>query len=182
MRAEDLDVQQLLYTFTFKSVQEIDELVQEHLVSPEKRIAQRELADSVTCLVHGEAGLRKAKQASSVLFGGSIDGLSARQLLEIVADVPSVKLPVSTVIDTPIVDFVVKSGACTSKAQVRRLIQAGGLYINNQRCLNEKGLIQASDLIDDQLVLLRTGNFIDVIWIYSTHGSVGKKKYHVVLV
>lgn len=160
MRAEDVDVQQLLYTFTFKSVDEIDELVEKHRMSPEKRIAQRELADSVTRLVHGEEGLAKAKQASSVLFGGSIDGLSATQLLEIVANVPSIKLPVSTVVDTPILDFVVKSGACTSKAQVRRLIQAGGLYINNQRCLNEKGVMQASDLVDDKLILLRTGNFI----------------------
>ena len=56
---------------------------------PHLRHSQRRLAETLTQLIHGDAGLAKAQQATQVFFGAEIGDLTDRELLEIFADVPS---------------------------------------------------------------------------------------------
>ena len=88
--AEDADVIKYLKFFTLLDQGEIAELERQVKEAPERREAQRRLAEEVTRTVHGEAGVRSAQQATEVLFGGDVSGLSANDLLGIFADVPSV--------------------------------------------------------------------------------------------
>ena len=57
-----------------------------------RRSSQKRLAESLTELVHGPAGLAAARGATEIFFGAEIVELSDRQLGEIFADVPSEKL------------------------------------------------------------------------------------------
>ena len=86
---DDSDVVQYLKFFTMLDQQAIAELEQAVVTAPEKREAQKRLAEEVTRTVHGESNLRKAIQASRVLFGGEIEDLSASDVLDIFAEVPS---------------------------------------------------------------------------------------------
>jgi len=159
INTDDRDVVKYLKYFTMLNRQEIAELETSVVVAPEKREAQRRLAQEVTRMVHGEANLRKAIQASQVLFGGEITDLSAEDVLDIFAEVPSSAMPRALFEGEglPLVDAVVASGFATSKGAARRIIEAGGVYVNNRRVTDVRAMIGLSDLIDGQYLVMRKG-------------------------
>src|SRR6266704_1099873 len=134
INTDDRDVVKYLKFFTMLNQEEIAELETSLSVAPEKREAQRRLAQEVTRMVHGESNLRKAIQASQVLFGGEIADLSATDVLDVFAEVPSSAMPRALFEGEglPLVDAVVASGFATSKGAARRIIEAGGVYVNNR--------------------------------------------------
>lgn len=156
---DDHDVVKYLKFFTLLEQDEIAELEVSVAAAPEKREAQRRLAQEVTGLVHGEAPLRRAIQASRVLFGGEIAGLSASDVLDIFADVPSHELASASFAGEglPLVEAVLTCGFAPSKGAARRLIESGGIYINNRRTGDTQSLLTTSALIEGQFLVLRKG-------------------------
>ncbi len=154
--------------FTWLNEAEIAELAQSVVDRPESRAAQRALAREVTRLVHGENALRDAERASQVLFGGTVEGLGAKEIEDIFADVPASELPRSAfeADGKPVLDLLTETGIFKSKGEARRLITAGGIYINNVR-VEDAGLnVTLARVIDGRFVILRSG----------------KKQYHLVRV
>ncbi len=156
-RTTDTDVIRFLKIFTFLSLEDIAELEQTVKAAPEGREAQRRLAEEVTRTVHGEDGLQVALRASEVLFGGSIEGLSADDLAAIFADVPSAELTRSDVVGAPVIDVAATAGLCQSKGAARRLVQSGGLYLNNIRVADIEATVTPEDLVDGKVAVLRSG-------------------------
>ncbi len=157
LRTLDDDAARFLKIFTFLPLETITELEQRLRAAPEQREAQRVLAEEVTRAVHGARGLAIAQQASNVLFGGSLDGLRADDLTRIFADVPSTEVPRDQVFGNPLAELLVASGVCASKGELRRLVQQGGCYLNNQRVTDTARLLGDADLVDGRLAVLRTG-------------------------
>lgn len=157
LNTDDRDAITYLKFFTWLSQEEIAELEESVRTEPEKRRAQRELARHVTALVHGETELEKALRASEVLFGKEIEGLTVQELFEIFADVPSTNLEKSTLEGFTLTDALVISGLAPSKGEARRLVQGGGVAVNNRRVSDPRQTISASDLIDGQVLVLRKG-------------------------
>jgi tyrosyl-tRNA synthetase len=91
-----------------------------------------------------------------VLFGGTLEGMSAADLMAVFADVPSSELPVTEVVGSHATRVAAASGLCKSSGEARRLADGGGLYINNER-VGSSDIIAAGQIIDDQLLLLRSG-------------------------
>lgn len=166
IRTVDADVIRYLKVFTFASLDEIAELDKQLKDAPEKRAAQMRLADEVTRMVHGEQGLQTARKASAVLFGESMEGLRAGDLLSIFANVDSTELPRAKVEGAPVLDVAVAAGFCKSKGEGRRLLESGGLYVNNNRVQGLQAKIASSDIVDGSVLVLRSG----------------KKNYHIVKV
>ena len=156
---EDEKVLEGLRFFTFMEKREIDELEHEVNERPHQRAAQRALAQTVTRMVHGDTALAKAEQASSVLFGGSMDGLSTQEIADIFADVPSSELAKSQLAGdgVALADLLADSSLATSKGDARRSIKGGAININNQRVTDETQLVSISDTIEGQFVILRKG-------------------------
>ncbi len=156
---DDSDVVQYLKFFTMLDQRAIAELEHAIVVAPEKREAQKRLAEEVTRAVHGESNLRKAIQASRVLFGGVIEDLSASDVLDIFAEVPSSEVAgdAFTGDGVSLLDLVMRSGFATSKGTARRLIEDGGIYINNRRVSDVEATISLSMLIEGQYLVLRKG-------------------------
>src|SRR6266568_5720059 len=156
---DDSDVVKYLKFFTMLDQQAIAELEHSVAVSPEKREAQKRLAAGVTRTVHGESNLRKAIHASRVLFGGVIEDLSASDVLDIFAEVPSSEMPgdIFSGDGVSLVDLVITCGFATSKGAARRLIEDGGIYVNNRRVSDVQATIDLSALIEGQYVVLRKG-------------------------
>ncbi|KDO34878.1 tyrosyl-tRNA synthetase [Saprolegnia parasitica CBS 223.65] len=155
IRSEDADVPMLLKTFTFLSLDEIQAILATHAEAPEKRFGQQTVAEHVTTLIHGKNALEQAQRAAKVLFGGSCDGISAATMLSI--DAPKTALAPAQVIGQKIVDVVGLLGAVKTKAEIRRLIKAGGLYINNVRVESDAAVFESHHAIEGQATLLRTG-------------------------
>ncbi|RUS31215.1 hypothetical protein BC938DRAFT_478238 [Jimgerdemannia flammicorona] len=80
MKTTDADVGKYLLMFTLLPIPEIEEIVHEHMKNPDRHLAQHKLADEATELVHGPTGLRHARVATDVLFGGSLQDVSGRDL------------------------------------------------------------------------------------------------------
>ena len=114
------------------------------------------LANDVVRRVHGEDGLRQAKQATDALFGGTLSGLTAQDLMPVFADAPSSELPIADVVGTPVIKVAVASGLCKSAGEARRLADGGGLYVNNERA-GASDVITEGHVIDGQLIVLRSG-------------------------
>ena len=154
---EDRDVIGYLKLFTFLAQSEIEELANQLTTAPEKRDAQRILARQVTRLVHGDAELAKAERASQVLFGAEISELSVKDVLDIFADVPSSEIAKTKIDGMSIVELLTLSGLAASKSDARRLIQSGGINLNNRRVQDVNHTVSLAQSIDGQVLILRKG-------------------------
>ncbi|HWM93143.1 MAG TPA: tyrosine--tRNA ligase [Thermoanaerobaculia bacterium] len=158
LNTDDRDVDKFLRIFTWLTREEIEELERSRQSAPEMRESQVRLAREVTRAVHGETALAAAERASAVLFGEAITGLESREVEDIFADVPSSEVPKDRLAEgLPIVDLLIQSGLVPSKAEARRAIQAGGIYLNNQRMAGEKRLVTLAETIDGRFLVLRKG-------------------------
>ncbi|OWZ09931.1 Tyrosine-tRNA ligase [Phytophthora megakarya] len=163
LRSDDCDVEKLLMSFTFRDVDEIRDIVIEHEKAPEKRAAQKVLAEDITVMMHGQKGLKAALGATTLLFGKKSGPLTAEEVLRMAGDAPMTILSRANVVDKSLVDLVVKISAAKSKAECRRLIKGGGVYLNNERVESETLRVDASNLLDDKVLVVRIGrrnNFI----------------------
>ncbi len=159
LNTDDRDVVTYLKFFTWLAQDEIAALEESVRTEPEQRKAQRELARQVTALVHGETELEKALRASEVLFGKEISGLSVQEILDIFADVPSTELE-KTKLDGDgftLGDALVLSGLAPSRGEAKRLVQGGGVAVNNVRADDVRRAIAVSEFIDGNVLVLRKG-------------------------
>jgi tyrosyl-tRNA synthetase len=153
----DADVPKLLRLFTFLPREEVAALEQELAEAPEKRAAQRRLAEEVTRMVHGDDGLAAAERASQAMFGGDLRGLDDATLEDIFSDVPSSAFPRAVLGEgRPLIDVLVEAGVFGSKGEARRLTKSGGLYLNNERVEDGATLGEAS-LASAHVAVVRKG-------------------------
>lgn len=164
MQVDDADAERLLKFFTFLPVEEIAAAMAAHAEAPHQRAAQKLLAEEATRLAHGEEGLASARRATEILFGGEIAGMADKDLEEIFEGVPSGGVPRARLAEgLRIVDLLAESGAAASKGEARRLLQQGGVYINNRRLESHDEAITEAHLASETMLVLR----------------LGKKRYHV---
>ncbi len=157
LNSEDEMTPTLLRFFTFLDHETISELDDSLRRDPQARRAQRALANAVVAMVHGEDAAFRAERAGEALFNESIADLDEATLLEVVADAPSSTLDREAVrggLDP--VDVLVLTGLAASKAEARRFITQGGVYVNNRR-LEADGRIDLSMALHDRYLVLRRG-------------------------
>ena len=154
---DDRDVEKLLLQLTLVSVQEISELMNEHLKSPEERIAQQRLATEVCRLVHGDAEAEQAVLATRGLFGNDSDLENSLESLR--GAIPETEVQVSELKkgNESLIDVLVLSGLCSSRGDARRTISAGGISVNGARQSNDAVSLPKEVLVDTEYVLIQKG-------------------------
>lgn len=162
INTDDRDVVNYLKYFTFLSHEEIEELAKATAEQPEKRLAQKALAEDVTKLVHGEAALKQAIRISEALFSGNIKELNGAEIEQGFKDVPSFT---NTEAETNLVDLLVAAKISPSKRQAREDIQNGAIYINGDRVTDVGYVLGDSDKIEGKFTIIRRG----------------KKKYYLII-
>jgi tyrosyl-tRNA synthetase len=151
----DADVGALLRVFSFRSRSEIEALDRVTLEHPERRTAQRALAEELTALVHGEHEAERAKAASWALFGeGDLAGLDEATLAAAFAELPRTTLGEEL---PSVIDLLVGSGLSESRGAAKRAIAEGGVYLNNRRVGPADPPPSANDLLHGRWLLLRRG-------------------------
>jgi tyrosyl-tRNA synthetase len=165
LNTDDEDVIRYLKFFTFLMPAEIDDLDAAMRLAPERREAQRVLADSVTTLVHGAEDATRVESSNNVLFTASVLNVAAQDaanladtLLAIADDVPSVSISGAefegdglSVID------MVSRAAAASKSEARRLVQQGGVSVNDRKIVDPGERLRRADAIDGRVFVLRRG-------------------------
>ena len=119
----DADVLKCIRMLTFLPLEEIDAM--DKWEGSQLNKAKEILAYELTKLVHGEAEANKAQEAARALFGGS--GSSE--------NMPATQLPEARFSDGKIgvIELLVACGLCASNGEARRLIQQGGVAVNDQK-------------------------------------------------
>jgi len=156
LRAADADVIRYLRVFSLRSLEEIAALEAEMKAHPEARIPQKALAEELTRLVHGEAGLRAAQGATETLFGGGVGGRSAAELETIFRDVKSAALPSAEIVGRPVFAVAAAAGMFGSNGEARRMAAQGGLSLNGAK-VDDRRVFAAEDLIEGRVAVLRQG-------------------------
>jgi tyrosyl-tRNA synthetase len=159
LNTDDRDVVTYLKYFTYLDRPAVDALEATTKSEPEKREAQRVLARDVTARVHGADQVTRAEQASTVLFDEDIASLNADDVLAVFEDVPSTEIP-GEAFDAEgigVVDLVARVQLAPSKAEARRLVQSGGVYVNNRRVADPQARLVRNQAIDGRLFVLRKG-------------------------
>ena len=157
LNVSDAEVPGLLRVFSFKSREEIDELVRESTERPAARIGQRALAEEVTTLVHGADETGRAIAASRALFGqGSLTDLDERTLAAVAAEVRAAQVPRNGGLP-PVANMMAAAGLASSVSAARRTIAEGGAYLNNQKVTDERAVPGAEDLLYGRYLILRRG-------------------------
>lgn len=155
INTDDRDAIRYLKFFTFLPEAEITALEAAHAANPGAREAHQALAKAVTTLIHGEAACAEAVRASSILFGGTLDGITAATLEILRGEVPTAVAAFGSGI--PVTEALVTAGLCPSKGQARKDIEGGGIYVNGQRCQDATRTLTTEDLLHGRAALLRKG-------------------------
>ena len=133
LNTTDADVVRFLKTFTFLPLADIEALGRQAAEAPEKREAQRVLAREVTRLVHGEDELRGAEARTAALFGGSGQSVGAPDAV------------LKTEAPAPVWKVLKDAGFVPSTSEARRLIQQGGVEVNQRRVADVAEMLGAGD-------------------------------------
>ena len=154
LNQDDRDVVKYLKYFTFLGKEEIEELAKKVETEPEKREAQRRLAEEVTEFVHGKEAVHQAEHISQALFSGEVKDLTADEIEQGFKNMPTV-----TVNKEPenIVEWLVASGIEKSKRQAREDVTNGAIYINGDRIKDLEFMIDPSKQFDGKFVIARRG-------------------------
>ena len=154
-RVADDDVISLLKRLTFLPMSEIKQI--EKNIPTEPNAAQKILASEVTRIVHGEKELKVALEVTEQMRPGSDAHLSLQELKLLSEKVPHVILQREAVLEKKLIDVICEAQILTSKGEARRLIQNGGLYLNNERITDTAKTLTSNDLIEEQCLLLALG-------------------------
>ena len=158
VRTDDRDVERFLKMFTLLELEEIVGIVRQHTEAPEKRFGQKRLAWEVTRAVHGEDEANKARDAAEALYGTALKDLSDERLRELFPDVPSVSVSAADLdAGWPLAAACVAAGLASSKKEAVRLLDQGGLYVNNECLAADKKTLTREDLASTSMMLLRAG-------------------------
>ncbi len=140
---EDADVGRFLRLFTDLPLDEIARL--EKLRDAEINEAKKILALETTKLAHGEAAAKTAADTARETFEGGGKG----------GDLPTYQLASGNT--AAIIDIVITLGFATSRGEAKRLIEQGGLRLNDQPVTSLTATITPKDLDADGIARLSAG-------------------------
>ena len=130
---DDADVIKCLKMLTFVPVEQIEEM-EKTMEGAQFNAAKELLAYELTKLVHGEEEAEKAKAAAKALFGGS----GSNENMPI-AEIDSADLTDGTI---GLLNLLVKAELAPSVSEARRLVQQGGITVNDEKKSDPKEMIK----------------------------------------
>ncbi|CAN5818570.1 tyrosine--tRNA ligase [soil metagenome] len=159
LNTDDRDVEPFLKMFTFLSLEEVGEAVSEHQADPGSRSGQRALATATTRIIHGDDGVAAAEAATEVLFGDRpVSALDDRTLAMAFEQAPTTEMERSDLeAGIGLLDLMTRVGAAKSNAEARRLIEQGGVRLNDEPVDDSTRRVSMADLANDSALVLRVG-------------------------
>jgi tyrosyl-tRNA synthetase len=153
----DADVVPMLKRFSLRPLAELDAVLAEHDRDRSKRVAQRELARTMTSWVHGDAEVARSEAAAKVMFGGTLEGLTDADLGALVGVVPTFDVSRAELSNgVSLVDLIARSFD-ESKGTTRKLIEQGAAYVNNVKVSDSARVVTLGDLATETMLVLASG-------------------------
>ncbi|MDD2591682.1 MAG: tyrosine--tRNA ligase [Erysipelotrichaceae bacterium] len=153
LNTPDSDIGDYLKRLSFKSIDEIIEIIDNQMKQPHLRIAQKALAEELTLLVFDQSGLDKALKITETLFGGDIRSLSSSELKDGLYDAPKTVLSE----DCELTDLLLLTNIAKSKREARELINNNSISVNGLKINEPTTMIKKEDAIDKELTVIKKG-------------------------
>jgi tyrosyl-tRNA synthetase len=154
LNQDDADVIKYLKYFTFLSQEEINGLEQSVQTEPEKRLAQRRLAEEVTQFVHGPEALKEAQNITAAMFHGNIADLTGHELEQAFGKMPTVSVSPE---EKDVVNWLVDSTIYKSKRQAREDVNNGAVTINGVKVVSLDEIVRPHKNSDGRFIIVRKG-------------------------
>jgi len=159
LNVSDEDAAKYIKIFTLVGHDEINDLISDHRKSPHERILQKRLAEEATVMVHSHDEYQSVLEASQILFGKgtteSLKKMSESTFISVFEGVPSFDIKREVLSDG--ISFTAlcteHTQVFTSKGELRRMVQGGGVSLNKQR-VDDPDLIVGKDLLLSNKYLL----------------------------
>lgn len=158
INTNDDDVEYLIKTYTFIGPEELNKLINQHKIDPSKRLAQKELANQVTSMVHGQEQTEIAVKITDILTGK----LNLNQITKIDSDL--LKANFNTFkyeLGESILDVLVETKLCPSKTEARKLLNNESISINFKKISDE--FLSEDNFVDGILLLKKGKAFKDTV-------------------
>ncbi len=163
LNVSDEDAAKYIKIFTVLDRVEIDSIVTEHNKAPHERFLQKRLAEEVTTMVHSREDYDGAVEASQILFGKgtteSLRKMNEATFLSVFEGVPVFDVP-GGILEKGVsmADLCAEhSQIFSSKSELRRMVQGGGLSLNKIKIDNPDLLINSDSLLNNKYLLVQKG-------------------------
>lgn len=164
LNVSDDDAAKYIKIFTSIGKEECEALITEHQTAPNLRLLQKRLAKEVTIMVHSEEDYNAAVEASNILFGKStseaLKKLDEDTLLAVFEGVPQSEFSRDLLNDgIKAIDLLAEDNMniFSSKGEMRKLVQGGGVSMNKEKLTAFDQVITAPDLLDEKYLLIQKG-------------------------
>lgn len=152
LNTPDTDIIDYLKRLSFHTPEEIEELAEKMKTAPERREAQKALAEELTELVHGKEGLEEALKITKVLFGGDIRELNPAEIRIALKDAVSTEIAEHT----ELIDAMIACGSVKSRREARDILK-NGILVNGEKVFDEHFDLNREMAFDHSFVTLRKG-------------------------
>lgn len=168
LNTADADVYKFLRYFTFLPVAQIASIEAEDAARQGKPEAQLVLAEEVTRLVHGDAGLLAAQRITQALFSDELSSLSESDFLQLQQDgLPSSKLIRAEIADAALTQLLADAELAASGKQIKDALARNAVFING-----------VAKSIDENMQVAKCFAEANAFFGRFYLAKVGKKKYH----
>ena len=163
LNVSDEDAAWYIKIFTLLDREVIEDLISTHSKSPHERLLQKRLAEEVTVMVHYREEFDAVVEASQILFGKgtteSLKRMSENTFLSVFEGVPVFDIRKEILQSGVSVTSLCAehSKVFTSKGELRRLVQGGGLSINKVRIDNPDMVVGTDYLLNNKYLLIQKG-------------------------
>lgn len=149
----DPDVHRYLYIFDDRPTEELDRVFAKHMENPGLRYGQKELAYSVTSLVHGKEAADDCVNMTAALFSGNYSSLSEKAVTDLAQYLKAKHLAAGT----NIVDALIFSGLASSKREAREFLKNGAVSLNGTKVTSQDLTLDASSCLPGKVLFLKRG-------------------------
>lgn len=163
LNVSDEEAAKYIRIFTSLDKETIDALIAVHAEAPHLRQLQKRLAEEVTVMVHSREDYDMAVAASSILFGKAstdeLRKLDEETFLQVFEGVPTFEAAKSLFeAGVKAVDLLAEhTQVFKSKGEMRKLVQGGGVSVNQSKLAEFDQEITAADLLNDKYLLVKRG-------------------------
>ncbi len=163
LNVSDEDAAKYIKIFTILGKEEIEEIITAHSKAPHERLLQRRLSEEVTVMVHSRSDYEGAVEASQILFGKgtteSLKKMGESTFLSVFEGVPVFDVKMEVLRNgVTLADLCVDhSQVFSSKGELRRLVQGGGLSLNKEKIDNPDISVTPDALLNNKYLLLQKG-------------------------
>lgn len=153
LNTPDSDVIDYLKRLSLRTPEEIQSLEKMLQEAPERREAQKALAEELTEMVHGKQGLETAQKITETFFHGDIMTLAPEEIKAGLSDAKKFEAEDGITL----IDALVGAEVCKSKGEARRLIQQGSVSVNGEKTTDIEKVLNKSEAVNEEFTILKKG-------------------------